>query len=166
MGSKTLTLSTLKVAQRDEGKAARARVVQKRKGKSPVMWLGVEWKSMMKRCFPEHTVKWTGTEAGLVKKLVDERGYDNVLKLFVHFFDTWERRKVSRKGVPGLKLLWVMRDQLDAEIAGRGKVPELRETKIKSGEYSEEAAAASPSLGWGEIDDSVDEAYEDGGDGW
>lgn len=166
MASKTLTLAALVEAQREKGKRARARRVEKRQTQSPVKWLGKEWMSLIKKDFPELEVEWTGADVALVKRLVDERGFDGVLELFTHFFMTWDRRKASRTGTPGVKLLWAMRGQLDAEIAGHAKVPELRETRIKSGEYTEEAAAANPSQGWGDISAKIGESYEGGGNGW
>jgi len=166
MGSKTSTLASLVAQQRDKGQKARARKVQRRHQRSPVKWLEREWKALMSRHFPESSIEWTGAESSLVKKLVDERGFDEVLKLFNHFFETWGGRKVSRSGTPGVKLLWVMRGQLDAELAGRLKAPELRETRMNSGEFSEEAASVSPSHGWGDFEESADESYEGGGHGW
>lgn len=152
--------------QREKGRKARARRVQKRRTENPVKWLGKEWKLLMRQQFPETEVEWTGAEFALVKRLLDERGFDDVLRLFTHFFHTWNRRKASRTGTPGVKLLWAMKHQLDAEMAGRVKIPELRETRIKSGEYSEENAAASPSQGWGDFSEEIDECYKDGGNGW
>ena len=165
MGSKTLTLAARLAQQGKRGAEARARRVQKRRETSPAKWLGREWKALMRQRFPGDEVEWTGAEAALAKKLIDERGFDDALKLFKHFFDTWDRRKASRSGTPGLKLLWVMRERLTAEMAGMVKVPELRETRIRSGEFSEEAAEASPSRGWGDSEEELD-PYEGCGNGW
>jgi len=165
MGSKTLTLSNLAIAQRDKGAKARARKVKKRIEKSPAKWLGKEWSVMVARRFPGVTVEWGGAEFALAKKLIDEQGFDKAVEIIDHFLGTWDRRKMSRKGMPGFKLLWVMRDTLIAEIKGLAKVPELRETRIASGEYSEEGADASPSQGWGDIKEDLT-PYEDKGSGW
>lgn len=166
MGSKTITLATLAAQQREKGAKARARKVQKRRQTSPAKWLGKEWSAAYRRRFPGAEVEWTGAEVALAKRLVDERGFDNALKLINHFFDTWDRRKASRSGTPGLRLLWVMRGQLAAEMEGRVKVPELREQKINSGEWTEGVEAANPTQGWGDWDEEDLGAYEDSGDGW
>lgn len=166
MGSKTLTLATLVSSQREKGRKARERRVKRRSQASPVKWLGKEWLALLRRRFPEAKAEWTGAEAALAKKLVEERGYDGTLKLFNHFFDTWDRRKASRNGTPGLRLLWVMRERLVAEMEGTVKLPELRETRIRSGEFSEEAAEASPSHGWGDCSDEQEDPYEGCGNGW
>lgn len=166
MGSKTLTLATLAAQQREKGAKARARKVQKRRQTSPAKWLGKEWSAAYRRRFPGAEVEWTGAEVALAKRLVDERGFDNALKLINHFFDTWDRRKASRSGTPGFRLLWAMRERLVAEIEGRAKVPELRETRINSGEFSEESAAASPTHGWGDVEDDDTDPYEGVGNGW
>lgn len=166
MGSKTLTLSTLAAQQRDKGTKARARRVQKRKEQSPVKWLGKEWLALMRRIFPEAEAEWTGAEAALAKRLIDERGFDESLKLIKHFFDTWDRRRASRSGTPGFRLLWAMRERLVAEVEGKVRVPELRETRMASGEFSEEAAEASPDRGWGDIEDDGVDPYEGCGNGW
>lgn len=165
MGSKTLTLANLKFAQRDKGERSRARKVQKRKERSPTKWMGKEWKARMARLFPDIKVEWTGAEAALVKKLIDEHGYDKTLSIIDHFFDTWDRRKASRRSTPGFRFLWAMRSTLLAEMGGLVKVPELRETKIASGEFSEEAARASPTQGWGDVEEDID-PYEGCGNGW
>jgi len=166
MGSKTITLATLAAASRDKGAKARARRVKKRKEQSPAKWLGKEWSTIHRRCFPGTEVEWTGAEVALAKKLIDERGFDDALKLIRHFFDTWDRRKASRSGTPGFRLLWAMRERLVAEMEGRAKVPVLREMRINSGEFSEEAAEASPTRGWGEVGDDDDDPYEGCGNGW
>jgi hypothetical protein len=165
MGSKTLTLASLAAAQRDKGEKARARKVQKRRERSPAKWLGKEWKALMGRQFPGVEVEWTGAEAALAKKLVDERGFDGALGMVKHFFETWDRRRASRSGTPGFRLLWAMRSTLIAEMEGLAKIPELRETRIASGEFSEEAAEASPNRGWGDADEGGD-PYEGCGNGW
>ena len=165
MGSKTLTLANLVAAQRDKGEKARNRKVQKRRKLSPAKWLGKEWANMVTRRFPGLEVTWGGAEFALAKKLVDEQGFDRALEIIDHFLSTWGRRKMSRKGTPGFKLLWVMRDTLIAEMKGLAKVPELRETRIASGEYSEEGADANPTQGWGETEEDLS-SYEGQGDGW
>lgn len=166
MGSKTLTLATLALQQREKGEKARARKVQRRRERSPVKWLGKEWLTLMRLRFPDAEAEWTGAEAALAKRLIDERGFEDALALVKHFFGTWDRRKASRSGTPGLKLLWVMREQLAAEMEGRVRVPELRETRITSGEFSEEAAEASPTRGWGDVEDDGTDPYEGCGNGW
>jgi len=165
MGSKTLTLATLAAAQRDKGVKARARKVQKRRTKSPAKWLGKEWAALYRQAFPGAKVEWTGAEAALAKKLVDEQGFEGALSMIKHFFGTWDRRKASRSGTPELRLLWVMRERMKAEMEGKVAVPELRETRIASGEFSEEAAEASPTQGWGEVEEDID-PYEGCGNGW
>jgi hypothetical protein len=166
MGSKTLTLANLAAASRDKGAKARARRVQKRKEQSPAKWLGKEWSVIHRRFFPGAEVEWTGAEIALAKRLIDECGFDDALEMIRHFFDTWDRRKASRSGIPGFRLMWAMRERLVAEMEGRAKVPELRETRINSGEFSEEAAEASPIRGWGEVVDDDENPYEGYGNGW
>lgn len=165
MGSKTLTLANLAASQRDKGQKARDKKVQRRIERSPVKWFGKEWKSLAVRHFPGVKVEWTGAEFALAKKLIDEEGFDKALEIANHFFETWGRRKFSRKGTPGFRLLWAMKATLMAEMQGLATVPELRETRIASGEYSEESADASPSQGWGEVEDDTD-PYEGCGNGW
>lgn len=110
-------------------------------------------------------MEWTGAEAALAKRLVDELGFDGALKVIEHFFGTWDRRKASRSGTPGLRLLWAMRERLKAEMEGRAVIPELRETRIASGEFSEAAAEASPTQGWGDVTEDTD-PYKGCGNGW
>lgn len=165
MGSKTLTLTNLKFASLDDGVKSRARKVKKRTERSPVKWLGKEWKSRMARFFPGTKVEWTGVEGSLVKKLIDENGYNRTLSMIDHFFDTWNRRKASRSGTPGIRFFWAIRGTLLAEMDGLAKIPELRETKIASGEFSEESAKASPTQGWGDVEEDTD-PYKGCGNGW
>lgn len=166
MGSKTLTLMENLTAAGRKGRAARARREAKRKELSPVKWLGKEWLKEYQRLFPDAKAEWTGEEGALAKRLIDERGYDEALGMIRHFFATWNRRKASRSGTPGFRLMWAMRERLVAEMEGRAKVPELRETRINSGEFSEEAAAASPTRGWGDVEDDGIDPYEGMGNGW
>lgn len=165
MTSKTLALANLVAAQRDKGKKARAKKVQSRRKRSPAKWLGKEWSNMVARKFPDIKVEWSGAEIVLAKKLIDEHGFDKSLKIAEHFIETWDRRRASKTGMPGFKLLWVMRDTLIAEMKGLVAVPETRETRIASGEYSEEGANASPTRGWGDVEEDLS-LYEGQKSGW
>jgi len=119
----------------------------------------------MAKLFPGVEVEWSGAEAALAKKLIDEHGFDRTLSIIDHFLGTWDRRKASRSGTPGFRFLWAMRSTLFSEMDGLVKIPELRETKIASGEFSEESAKASPTQGWGDVDEDTD-PYEGCGNGW
>ena len=162
MASKTITLMNLHQHSKKEGQKARDRRVNKRKEESPVKWLGKEWMTLFKKKYPEIESEWTGKDASIVKMLVKERGFDKTLDLIKYFLKTWTRRKASRTGIPNVGFMWAIRNQLDAEMSGKAKLPILREQKVVSGEWQKGAEKHAPTEGWGDIgkeDLSIYEKY-------
>jgi len=50
---------------------------------------------------------------------------------------------------PSIHLCWAMRQKLLAELSGIAKVPMSKGERLAEGEFSEEAEALSPKVGWG-----------------
>lgn len=162
MASKNEKLRSSMIEIGLKSKRAKERSEKKKKEKTPAQWLRKEWNAMMRAFHPGVKTEWSGADYSLAKKLVKELGDKQAKRIVEHFIETWDRRKASRTGVPGMRLCWVMRDQLLAEIEGKVKIRETREMKIRSGEYAG-TGDDSANAGWGDRDD---DPYEGIGNGW
>lgn len=149
----------LRVAQK---KAAAARKLNRKKriSKRPVKVLEEEWRAGYSVAVGDVSSPWTGKEAKLTKTLVTEHGFDRTLDLFRHFLDTWKERAKDHNlvegALPSVGYMYVMRDQLFAEIDGKKRGPGPIPGHKRRGETDTEIVENGPAEGWGDVLDSVD----------
>lgn len=89
---------------------------------------------------------WTIHEKGLAKKLLNAYGPELVQKAVAHFCATWPQRVEASEGrlggIPGIGLLWKIRDRVFAEAQGVAPPPvkpkprRARRNKKDEGEYT------------------------------
>jgi len=132
----------------NQGAKARAKRAQRRQRQTPAKALEMEWRASMKSAFDVAPEKWGGAENALASRLVKEHGFDRAVELVRHFIGTWEARRRQEETLPGLKLLWVMRTDLIAELEGKKKAPKSKQERLAAGEYSEAGAQNCPEVGW------------------
>lgn len=149
----------LKVAQQ---KAATARKLNRKKriAKRPVKVLEEEWQASYGAAVGEAPSPWTGKEGKLTKTLVKEFGFDRTLDLFRCFLETWKERardhNLPEGSLPSVGYMYVMRDQLFAEIDGKKRGPGPIPGHKRRGETDTEMVENGPAEGWGDVLDSVD----------
>jgi len=150
-----LMASMQKTASKTE--AAKERSDTKRRTNRPAGHLHAEWVKLMRGAYGDDldVPPWAGREKGIAKALVKNvGGIDKATELISHFISTWEARQTTsqrmRGELPSIHLCWAMRQKLLAELSGHAKVPMSKGERLAEGEFSEEAEALSPKVGWGE----------------
>lgn len=146
--------AAIKATSRKTSKAAEKRDA-KRKKDQPIRELRVVWVEALRGLYGDElkVPPWRGEDFGLAKKLIkDLGGVEQASKVVRHFVSTWEARMTSgqraRGDMPSVKVCWVLRQKLVAELDGLAKMPQSKRERLQTREYSEEAAAASPKQGW------------------
>jgi hypothetical protein len=149
----------LKVAQQ---KAATARKLNRKKriARRPVKVLEDEWRAGYGATMGEAPSAWTGKEGKLTKTLVKEYGFDRTLELFRLFLESWTERArdhgLAEGSLPSVGYMYVIRDQLFAEIDGKMRGPGPVPGHKRRGETDTEIVESGPAEGWGDVLDSVD----------
>lgn len=132
--------------QSEKTAAARAKRRKRRKKGDAQTELHVEWSAEFRSLYGKGTEvpPWGPAERSLARKLIAEIGFDKALEMTRHFVSTWKSRTFD--GVPGVRLMWTIRQRLLAEMTGAVGVNAKRE-KLMSDEWDE--TSAGPSDGWG-----------------
>lgn len=136
--------------------AAKSKSDQKRRVNRPAGHLHVEWVRLMRGTYSDEldVPLWGGRERGIARAFIKNvGGIDKAVELIGHFISTWEARMTTsqrmRGEFPSIHLCWAMRQKLLAELSGIAKVPMSKGERLAEGEFSEEAEALSPKVGWG-----------------
>jgi hypothetical protein len=119
--SRTEDLMRSLAIQSGKTEAARLKRKAKRRVRAPSRELWVEWKAAFESSSPGvEVVAWGVVENKLAKDFVKEVGFDHALNVVRHFVSTWSRRKMD--GIPNMRILWVMRQRVLSELAGKTAV--------------------------------------------
>lgn len=149
----------LKVAQQ---KTATARNLNRKKRivRRPVKVLEEEWRAGYSAVLGDVPSAWTGKEGKLTKTLVKEHGFDRTLALFQYFLESWQQRakdhNLSDGSLPSVGYMYVIRDQIFAEIDGKKRGPGPIPGHKRRGETDVEIVENGPAEGWGDVLDGVD----------
>lgn len=132
-------------AQRERREVAKTKKRNRKIRQRPWIVLMGEWHEEMKSAFGKEFVSspWGEAEKALARKLVAEVGFDDALDMTRRLLRNWGSK--GRKGTPGFKLLWSMRDTLRAEIRGQLKT---KKERVNRDEFNAERADTCPDIGW------------------
>jgi hypothetical protein len=155
MSDRTSELAAALGKKLAKNRVSRERRAVKRQKTNPVAELHREWVSSMKSELGLVTVPaWAGAEYSLGKKLVGELGFEKAARLVRYFIETWSERKTAaqerRDEIPYMKLVWVLRARVLAEMEGAVSRPTSKRERVLRGEYDQASADASPMRGWGD----------------
>lgn len=147
MDDRTATLMASIAKTADKREASRRKRRSKRKRSNPQAELHVEWSTEFRELYGKdvEVPGWGPAERSLAKKLIGEIGFDKALAMVRHFVRTWPKR--TFEGVPGMKLMWTMRQRMLAEMSGSVSVSAKRD-RLLNDEWSDDSADG-PSEGWG-----------------
>lgn len=148
-------IAALMEATAAKTKAAKSKSDQTRRVNRPAGHLHVEWVKLMRETYSDEldVPLWAGRERGVARALVKNvGGIDKAVELIGHFVSTWDARMTTsqrlRGEFPSIHLCWAMRQKLLAELSGAAKVPMSKSERLAEGEFSKEAEALSPKVGW------------------